>query len=207
VIHLIFEKLRQFSQGVIAPKQVDTATATATAKQADTATATATEQVIASRFDVAIKNKMTISEAGVALICGFEGLRLSAYNDGVGVWSIGYGTTRYPDGRVVKRGDFCTLAQAKAYMAHDLEKFAFVVKNVVMVPLTQNQFDALVSLTYNIGIGAFKESTLLRVLNGGDCQAAAAQFDVWNRAGGKVLQGLVNRRQVERKLFSRGFKK
>lgn len=191
MINLILDKLRQFSQGVI------------TAKAVDNAMATASEQAIASRFEVALKNKMTVSEEGIALICGFEGLRLSAYNDGVGVWSIGFGTTRYPDGRMVKRGDFCTLPQAKAYMAHDLEKFAFVVKNVVMVRLTQQQFDALVSLTYNIGIKAFKESTLLKLLNKGDYQAASAQFEVWNRAGGRILQGLINRRQVERKLFNK----
>ena len=88
-------------------------------------------------------------------------------------------------------------------MAHDLKKFESTVNSAVTVPINQNQFDALVSLAYNIGTGAFKESTLLKKLNLGDYKAAAAQFAVWNRGGGKVMQGLVNRRAVERKLFEK----
>lgn len=194
MIQLIFEKLRLLSGGKLTQKQVDAS---------NIAIAKASENVLANMFGVALHHKMVVSDAGVALICSFEGLRLAAYDDGVGVWSIGFGTTRYPDGRMVKQGDSCTLAQAKSYMAHDLEKFAFVVNNLVVVPITQHQFDALVSLTYNIGIKAFKESTLLKLLNNADYQAASAQFEVWNRAGGKILQGLINRRQVERKLFNK----
>ena len=145
----------------------------------------------------------TVSTAGINLICSFEGLRLNAYDDGVGVWTIGYGTTIYPNGIKVKRGDTCTTEQAKAYMAHDLKKFESAVNTAVVVPINQNQFDALVSLAYNIGIKAFKNSTLLKKLNVGDIRGAAAQFDVWNKAGGKVMQGLVNRRAVERKLFEK----
>ena len=144
-----------------------------------------------------------VSASGIDLICSFEGLELKAYDDGVGVWTIGFGTTIYPDSIKVKRGDTCTTEQAKAYMAHDLKKFESAVNSAVTVPINQNQFDALVSLAYNIGTGAFSKSTLLKKLNEADYKGAAAQFDVWNKAGGKVMQGLVNRRAVERKLFEK----
>ncbi|MGN8006517.1 lysozyme [Acinetobacter sp. 22301] len=146
-------------------------------------------------------DEMSLSQEGVNHICNFEGLRLSAYDDGVGVWSIGYGTTRYPNGLSVQKGDTCTLEQAKAYMQHDLKIFERAVNGAVKVPLKQNQFDALVSLSYNIGAGAFKKSTLLKKLNSGDYKGAANQFDVWVNAGGKRLAGLVRRRALEKKLF------
>ena len=145
---------------------------------------------------------MKISANGINLICGFEGLELKAYDDGVGVWTIGYGTTVI-NGVKVKKGDICTIEQAKSYMAQDLKKFESAVDTSVKVPLNQNQFDALVSLTYNIGTGAFKDSTLLKKLNAKDYKGAAAQFDRWNKGGGKVMQGLVNRRAKERKLFEK----
>jgi len=146
-------------------------------------------------------DEMSLSVDGVNQICNFEGLKLSAYDDGTGVWTIGYGTTRYPNGKRVSEGDRCTLEQAKAYMQHDLKIFERAVNSSVKVPLKQNQFDALVSLAYNIGVGAFKHSTLLKKLNSGDYKEAANQFDVWVNAGGKRLQGLVNRRAMEKKLF------
>jgi len=142
-----------------------------------------------------------VSPFGVDLICSFEGKRLAAYDDGVGVWTIGFGTTVYPNGIKVKKGDTCTETQAKAYMAHDLKKFESAVNNAVKVPLKQNQFDALVSLAYNIGIGAFNKSTLVKKLNTKDIRGAANQFDVWVNAGGKRMQGLVNRRAKEKALF------
>lgn len=145
---------------------------------------------------------MKTSANGINLICGFEGLELKAYDDGVGVWTIGYGTTIVNDIKV-KKGDICTVEQAKSYMAQDLKKFESAVDTSVKVTITQNQFDALVSLAYNIGTGAFKSSTLLKKLNAKDYKGAAAQFDRWNRAGGKVMQGLVNRRAKERKLFEK----
>lgn len=143
----------------------------------------------------------TTSDVGLDLISGFEDTRFKAYDDGVGVWTIGTGTTVYPNGVKVKQGDTCTLEQAKTYFKHDLAKFEKTVNESVTVPLTQNQFDALVSLTYNIGSGAFKNSTLLTVLNKGDYQGASDQFLVWNKAGGKVMNGLVRRREAERALF------
>ncbi|WP_327857193.1 lysozyme [Acinetobacter guillouiae] len=143
-----------------------------------------------------------VSPQGVNLICGFEGLELKAYDDGVGVCTIGYGTTIYPHGKAVQYGDTCTIEQAKNYMQYDLRRFEQAVTAAVNVPLNQNQFDALVSLSYNIGIGAFKNSTLLKLLNASDYQAASHQFDVWIKAGGKTVQGLVNRRAVEKLLFN-----
>lgn len=142
-----------------------------------------------------------VSPQGVDLICGFEGLELKAYDDGVGVCTIGYGTTIYPHGKAVQYGDTCTIEQAKNYMQYDLRRFEQAVTAAVNVPLNQNQFDALVSLSYNIGIGAFKNSTLLKLLNASDYHAASDQFDVWIKAGGKTVQGLVNRRAVEKTLF------
>ena len=149
------------------------------------------------------RDMMIVTTSGIEMICAFEGLHLSAYDDGVGVWSIGFGTTVYPSGVRVKEGDECTLEQAKSFMAHDLKKFEHAVEQAVKVSIHQNQFDALVSLTYNIGAGAFRNSTLLNKLNVGDYHGASAQFDVWNKAGGRVLQGLINRRAVERMLFDK----
>jgi lysozyme len=143
----------------------------------------------------------TISDVGIKLISSFEGTRLKAYDDGVGVWTIGTGTTIYPNGSKVKIGDVCTLEQAKSYFAHDLKRFEASVNNLVKVPLSQNQFDALVSLVYNIGSSNFTYSTLLKKLNAKDYAGAADQFPRWNKGGGKVLKGLVCRRDAERALF------
>ncbi|WP_151837834.1 MULTISPECIES: lysozyme [unclassified Acinetobacter] len=143
---------------------------------------------------------MKTSTNGIDLICSFEGLELKAYDDGVGVWTIGYGTTMI-NGTKVKKGDTCTLEQAKSYFAHDLKRFEASVNNQVKVPLSQNQFDALVSLVYNIGSGNFASSTLLKKLNAKDYAGAADQFPRWNKAGGKVLNGLIRRRDAERALF------
>lgn len=144
---------------------------------------------------------MRTSKVGIDLISGYEKTLLEAYDDGVGVWTIGTGTTVYPNGKKVKKGDTCTLAQAKTYFAHDLKRFESSVNNLVKVPLSQNQFDALVSLVYNIGETAFADSTLLKKLNAKDYQGAADQFPLWNKGGGKVLKGLVRRRGDERALF------
>lgn len=145
--------------------------------------------------------KKTINEIGLKLIAQFEGCYLQAYLCPANVWTIGIGTTIYPNGVKVKKGDKCTLEQAHEYLAHDMIEFEKTVNNSVKVPLSQNQFDALVSLTYNIGSTAFKNSTLLKKLNAKDFTGAADQFLVWNKGGGKVLKGLVRRREAERALF------
>ena len=186
----IFDFLRKISGGSLTQKQVDAA---------DKLIATAYDDVT-SMLGITL-DEMHVSPSGIDLICNFEGKRLMAYDDGVGVWTIGFGTTIYPNGIKVKKGDVCTEAQAKAYMAHDLKKFELAINNAVNVSLNQNQFDALVSLAYNIGTGAFSESTLVKKLNAGDYRGAANQFDVWVNAGGKRMQGLVNRRTKEKALF------
>ena len=187
----IFDFLRKISGGTLTQKQVDAT---------NEVIATATDSTVADMLGIAI-DQMVVSLFGIDLICGFEGLRLKAYDDGVGVWTIGFGTTVYPNGIRVKKGDTCTEAQAKAYMVYDLKKFESAVNNAVTVPLNQNQFDALVSLTYNIGPSAFSKSTLVKKLNAGDIRGAAEQFDVWVNAGGKRMQGLVNRRAKEKEVF------
>ena len=186
----IFDFLRKISGGKLTQKQVDAA-----------------DKLIATAYDdlndmLGIStDEMHISPSGIDLICNFEGKRLTAYDDGVGVWTIGFGTTVYPNGIKVMKGDTCTEAQAKTYMAHDLKKFEATVNKAVTVQLNQNQFDALVSLAYNIGTNAFSKSTLVKKLNANDIRGAADQFDVWVNAGGKRMQGLVNRRAKEKALF------
>ena len=189
----IFDFLRKMSGGKLTQKQVDAA---------NQVIANTTGSMVARMLGIAV-DEMSVSNLGVDLICGFEGKRLVAYDDGVGVWTIGFGTTIYPNGIKVKKGDTCTEAQAKEYMAHDLKKFEQAVNGAVNIPLNQNQFDALVSLAYNIGTGAFNKSTLVKKLNAGDIRGAADQFDVWVNAGGKRMQGLVNRRAKEKEVFLR----
>ncbi|MDH1800065.1 lysozyme [Acinetobacter johnsonii] len=186
----IFDFLRKISGGKLTQKQVDAA-----------------DKLIATAYDDLndvlgiATDEMHTSPSGIDLICNFEGKRLTAYDDGVGVWTIGFGTTVYPNGIKVMKGDTCTEAQAKTYMAHDLKKFEATVNKAITVQLNQNQFDALVSLAYNIGTNAFSKSTLVKKLNANDIRGAADQFDVWVNAGGKRMQGLVNRRTVEKALF------
>ena len=187
----IFDYLRKISGGTLTQKQVDAANQVILKASAAT---------VADMLGLAI-DQMVVSLFGVDIICGFEGKRLAAYDDGVGVWTIGFGTTVYPNGIKVMKGDTCTEAQAKTYMAHDLKKFEATVNKAVTVQLNQNQFDALVSLAYNIGTNAFSKSTLVKKLNANDIRGAADQFDVWVNAGGKRMQGLVNRRTVEKALF------
>lgn len=188
---MIFDKLRELCGGRLTQKQVDAA---------DQLIATASDTV-ADMLGVTVDLVKQISAEGINLICSFEGLELKAYLDSANIWTIGYGTI-IRNGVKVKKGDTCTIEQAKAYMASDLKSFEAAV-NKVKVPLNQNQFDALVSLTYNIGVNAFANSTLLKKLNAQDYKGAAAQFDVWNKVKGKVVQGLLNRRAKERKLFEK----
>lgn len=148
------------------------------------------------------KIQQVTSKVGIDRICGYEGFENEAYPDSGGVWTIGFGTIKYPNGVRVKKGDKCTLEQAKAYMAYDLKSFENAV-NKVKVQLNQNQFDALVSLAYNIGVSAFLNSTLLKKLNVGDYKGAAEQFPRWNKVKGKVVNGLTNRRLSEKKLFEK----
>jgi lysozyme len=141
-------------------------------------------------------NDFRIGDVGLELIKHFESLALVAYLCPAGVWTIGWGRTQG-----VKPGDTCTRAEADAWLLEDVEDFERAVQAMVRVPLTQNQFDALVCFTYNVGTGNLSRSTLLRMLNGGDYAGAAGQFPRWNKGGGKVLPGLVRRRAAEQNLF------
>ena len=147
------------------------------------------------------KQSNNLSDNGMKLLEQFEGLRLEAYLDSAGIYTIGFGTIKYPNGNKVKLGDKITKTQAKEYKLYDLKEFESTVNTSVKVPLTQNQYDALVSLSYNIGSGAFKNSTLLKKLNASDYKGAAEQFLAWNKVNSKRVQGLVNRREAERNLF------
>ncbi|AEU36187.1 lysozyme [Granulicella mallensis] len=137
------------------------------------------------------------SPQGLSLTKQFEGLRLTAYQDVAGVWTIGYGHTGD-----VHPGQTITNEQADSLLLSDMAIAIACVNRLVKVPLTQGQFDALCDFTFNEGVGNFTTSTLLRVLNTGDYTAAAKQFSVWVYAGGKVQAGLERRRAAEQAMFS-----
>lgn len=145
---------------------------------------------------------MRTSKQGIDQIKRHEGLRLTAYADGGGVWTIGYGSTRG-----VRKGMTITEAEANARLVSDLAEAERAVDRAVSVPLSQQQFDALVSLVFNIGEGAFIGSTLLKRLNEGKYHDAAAQFDRWVYDNKKKVPGLVARRKAEKDLFLDGTKR
>ena len=139
---------------------------------------------------------MKISQEGVALIKKFEGCELEAYQDAVGVWTIGYGHTKN-----VQEGQKISEEEAESMLTHELMEYCKYVEDAVEVPLHQNQFDALVSWTYNLGPSNLNKSTMLKVLNRGHYEEVPAQICRWNKAGGKVLEGLTRRRNAESLLF------
>lgn len=149
-----------------------------------------------SSAGTATTGKKATSDSGISLIKECEGCKLYAYQDTGGTWTIGYGHTTG-----VTAGMTITEAQAESYLKSDLQNFESAVNGYVEVSLTQNMFDALVSLSFNIGAGAFKSSTLLQKLNQGDYEGAANQFDVWIVGGA----GLPARRAKEKKLFLTGY--
>lgn len=142
---------------------------------------------------------MKISEQGSQLIKHFEGFRNKAYQDIVGVWTIGYGCTHG-----VKAGMTIIQEQGEAMLMRELDQFERAVDRLVIVDLNQNQFDALVSFAYNLGVGILQTSTLLKRLNAGDYAAVPAQMLRWNKAGGKEVSGLTRRREAEGVLFATG---
>jgi len=139
---------------------------------------------------------MRTSDEGVALIQHFEGCRLEAYLCPASVWTIGYGHTFR-----VREGDVIDQEAAEALLIEDLEEFEGHVSRLVEIPLTQHQFDALVSWTFNLGPGNLEESTLLNRINFGPLSDVPFQIQRWTRAGGKVLEGLVKRRAAEAALW------
>lgn len=144
---------------------------------------------------------MQTSEKGIALLKQFEGCKLTAYQDSVGVWTIGYGWTQPVDGKPIRAGMTIKQETAERLLKTGLVSYESDVSRLVKVGLTQGQFDALVSFTYNLGARSLSTSTLLRKLNAGDYAGAADEFLRWNKAGGKVLNGLTRRREAERALF------
>ena len=144
---------------------------------------------------------MQTSEKGIAVIKQFEGCKLTAYQDSVGVWTIGYGWTQPVDGKPIRAGMTIKQETAERLLKTGLVSYESDVSRLVKVGLTQWQFDALVSFTYNLGARSLSTSTLLRKLNAGDYAGAADEFLRWNKAGGKVLNGLTRRREAERALF------
>jgi lysozyme len=144
--------------------------------------------------------KRKTSKSGKDLIKSHEGFKLNAYLCPAGVPTIGFGTTRIK-GNPVQMGMMITTDEANILLEEDLKLFEDAVNHLVKVFLNQNQFDALVSFVYNVGVGNFRSSTLLRLLNEGKYIQAAEQFLRWNKAKGKVLPGLIRRRTEEMMLF------
>ena len=139
-----------------------------------------------------------INQAGLDLIKRFEGCKLRAYRDPVGVWTIGYGHTK-----TTRPGQQITKEQAEALLRQDIAEFEQAVESLIDVPLTDNQFGALVSFAFNVGAGALRRSTLRQKLNAGDYEGAARELLKWDKAGGRVLRGLSRRRYAEMTLFLR----
>ncbi len=143
---------------------------------------------------------MKTSDEGMALITHFEGVKLTKYDDVIGLPTIGVG-------HLIRAGEYyttITLEKAMELLKEDLKASEQGVLKNVKVKLTQYQFDALVSLVFNIGVGAFSKSTLVKLLNKGDFDGAGREFGRWNRAGGRVINGLTIRRERERLLFVSG---
>lgn len=144
---------------------------------------------------------MKVTTEGIELIKKHESLRLRAYLCPGEVWTIGYGNTFYKDGKLVQEGDVISREEAEDLFDYVANDFARKVSKLLEVPVSANQFSALVSFSYNIGIGAFLNSTLLKKLNAGDYQGAGEELKRWVYARGKKLPGLINRRKEERELF------
>ena len=139
---------------------------------------------------------MKISNTGIDLIKHFEGCETEAYLCPAGVPTIGYGHIKG-----VQMGDVITETQAHEMLVEELDEYESYINDLVTVSLNQNQFDAMVSWVYNLGSGNLRASTLLKVLNSGDYSGVPEQIMRWNKAGGKVLEGLTRRRQAEADLF------
>lgn len=156
------------------------------------------------RFEIpvlSVTGYRDISEKGYAIIREFEGFKAEAYLDTGGVWTIGFGTIKYPNGQRVKKGDTCAREQADQWLKNDCKWVDACLDKNVKVNLNQNQFDALASFVYNIGETAFVKSTMLTLINQNSLTSAASQFDRWVFDNGKRIQGLVNRRAKEKSLF------
>lgn len=146
---------------------------------------------------------MQTNQAGLDLIKAFEGFRAKAYLCPAGVWTVGYGHTSAAGLPVVRRGKTVSRAEAARILSRDLAAFEGDVARAVRVPLTGNQFSALVSFAYNVGPAAFRTSSVLKAVNAGKLDQVPRRLALWTRAGGRVLPGLVRRRSEEGALFMR----
>jgi lysozyme len=142
---------------------------------------------------------MRYSKDGLALTEQFEGFRDTAYQDVAGVWTIAYGHTKG-----VHPGMICDQVQGVDWLMDDVSDAENAVNLLVKIGMTQDEFDALVDFTFNIGITAFQHSTLLAMLNSNDIEGAIGEFEKWDQAGGKVVAGLLARRNAEKALFTLG---
>lgn len=137
----------------------------------------------------------------LTVVAGFEGLYTHAYKDSVGVTTICYGVTNYD--RPVKMGDTKTVAQCKEMLSEDLPRYKKMVDRVIHVPMPPHRTAAMVSFVYNVGEGNLKKSSVARKINAGDWRGGCEALMLWNKAGGRVLKGLTNRREAERKMCLR----
>lgn len=191
----IFDKFREMSGGKLTQEQVNALNAVIAAGHR--------EDVIKA-FQLSDNDVyMTTSLDGMKLIAGFESYRDKAYRDVAGVPTIGFGTTVYPNGTKVKMGDTCTKEQALLWKKNDIAKFEKHINDIITVPLKQNQFDALVSLVYNIGPTAFKTGSVDDLINAGNIKEALEVWAKYNKARNpktgelEVVPGLQNRRNAE----------
>lgn len=146
---------------------------------------------------------MKISDNGINFIAGWEGVEYKAYKDAVGLWTVAIGhLIKLPEEKFLLNK---TLTREEVYdiFREDIKRFENNLNKVIKVPINQNQFDALISLAFNIGNGAFNNSTLLRVLNQGNYEEVPNQILRWDKAGGKTLLGLTRRRKAEVELFNK----
>lgn len=161
-------------------------------------------RLIGYTLSTTVSGQWDISDNGYAVIRQFEGFEAKAYKDTGGVWTIGFGTIKYPNGVRVREGDTCTREQAETWLRSDSKWVDACLDKYVKVKVSQNQFDAMASFVYNIGESQFTKSTFLTLLNQGNFVGAAGQFDRWIFDNGKRIQGLVNRRAAEKALFLKG---
>jgi lysozyme len=146
---------------------------------------------------------MKTNNLGIKLMHQFEGLKLKAYLCPAKVWTIGYGNTRYEDGTPVKEGDVVTLERAEKLFLNIVDNFEKAIRSsLTNKTLNDNQFSALVCFAYNVGMGNFNKSTLLKLINRNpNDPTIRTEFLKWNKAGGKELSGLTKRRQAEADLY------
>lgn len=142
-----------------------------------------------------------VNQAGMDLIKRWEGCKLKAYKDVAGVWTVGYGLTTAAG--FIEVGPDTTLTQEEAdwYLEQAVNKYADGIRSAITAPINENQFAAFVSLAYNVGIAGVRRSSALRHFNEGNLDKVPRAIRAWNKAGGRVVQGLVNRREAEVKLF------